>query len=93
MRDLAGMPDHQNAPTKADVVVEIVDFKRNDLAPSGGIKFGALSRAEDDGSIDEAEVDREDLGNGQDVHPNPTHLGLAEKSKTLLWGQNLQFAR
>jgi len=86
MRNLGGMPDHKHAPTEADVVVEIVDFKRHDLAPSGGTEFGALSRTQDDGSIEEAEVDRKDLWNSQDIYPNPTHLGLSEQSKTLLWG-------
>ncbi len=93
MRDLDGMPDHKNTPTKADVVVELVDLKRHDLAPSGGIEFRALSGAEDNGSIEEAEVDREDLWNSQDIYPYPTHFGLSEQSKTLLWGQNLQLAR
>jgi len=87
------MPDDQNAPSLPDVVVEIVDFKRHDLPPSGGMKFGALSGAEEDGPLEEAEIDRKDLGNSQDVHPNPTHLGLSEQSETLLGGQDLQLAR
>jgi hypothetical protein len=69
-----------------DVGVEFIDFKCQHRTTCGGMKLGPFPGAKHDYSLEEAVVDRRDLGDGINAHPDSSHLRLSKEEHTLVCG-------
>lgn len=83
-----GFAFHRHAPSDARILVYPVGFQRHGRLSQGCVKFGALPGAEDQRSMVNLVVDREDVGMVGDPDRQPSHGHAPQEAPALLGGQD-----